>query len=142
MKRFQFWLSLILLLLTTEVVLAQQTPSVELPDELQQVLTNYETHWKDNDATALANLFTEDGFILRPRNTPTRGRLKIEEAYQSSGGDLRLSAYDFHIEGNLAFIIGGYTYGNRTEIAGKFTLVLKKVNEKWLIHSDMDNGNS
>lgn len=133
---------LILILITSEFSVAQQPPKVELPDDLQRVLTDYETHWANNNAEALANLFTEDGFILRPRNTPTRGRLKIEEAYQSSGGDLRLSAYDFLIEGNLGFIIGGYTYGTQTEDVGKFTLILKKIDEKWLIHSDMDNGNS
>lgn len=142
MKRHYFILPVILLIAISPLLPAQQPPSVELPNELQKVLTDYETHWKNNDAKALANLFTEDGFILRPRNNPTRGRAHIEEAYQSSGGDLRLSAYDFHIDGNLAYILGGYTYGNRTEDVGKFTLVLKKIAGVWLIHSDMDNGNN
>ena len=142
MNSFRYLFLFILLLATSEMLLAQQTPKVELPDELQRVLTDYETHWKNNDATALANLFTEDGFILRPRNTPTRGRDLIEEAYQNSGGDLRLSAYDFQINGALGYILGGYTYGDRTEDVGKFTLVLKKVEGVWFIHSDMDNGNS
>ena len=130
------------IIFTSPLIHAQATLSVELPDELRKVLTDYETHWANSDAEALANLFTEDGFILRPRNFPTRGRTDIEEAYQNSGGDLRLSAYDFGIDGNLGFILGGYTYGNRTEDVGKFTLVLKKVEGRWLIHSDMDNGNS
>lgn len=142
MRLVQPLLLIILILATSELLLAQQTPKVELPDELQRVLTDYEAHWKNNDASALANLFTENGFILRPGNTPTRGRANIEEAYQSSGGDLRLSAYDFHIDGNLAYILGGYTYGNRTEDVGKFTLVLKRIAGVWLIHSDMDNGNN
>ncbi|MFV1884436.1 MAG: YybH family protein [Balneola sp.] len=142
MNSFRHLFLFILLLSTSEILLAQQTPKVKLPDELQRVLTDYETHWENNDATALANLFTEDGFILRPRNTPTRGRDLIEEAYQNSGGDLRLSAFDYQINGDLGYILGGYTYGNRTEDVGKFTLVLKKVDGVWFIHSDMDNGNS
>ncbi len=141
-RTFRFVFILILFLITSDFTLAQPTPKVELPDELQRVLTDYETHWKNNNAEALANLFTENGFILRPRNAPTRGKANIEEAYQSSGGDLRLSAYDYHVDGNLGYIIGGYTYGNRTEDVGKFTLVLKKKDGTWFIHSDMDNGNS
>ncbi len=141
MKRYHFILPVILLTAISPLLSAQQLPSVELPDELQFVLTNYETHWANNDAKALANLFTEDGFILRPRNSPTRGHADIEEAYKNSGGDLKLRAFDYSIEGNLGYILGGYTYGSRTEDVGKFTLVLKKVEGIWLIHSDMDNGN-
>lgn len=142
MKKLLLSTSTLILIILPNILFAQQTPSAELPDELQRVLTDYETHWAANDAEALANLFTEDGFILRPRNNPTRGRDDIEEAYKNSGGDLKLRAYDFQIEGNLAYILGGYTYGNRTEDVGKFTLVLKKVSGTWLIHSDMDNGNN
>lgn len=142
MNRFRYLLPIILILAISELSLARQVVKVELPEELQRVLSDYETHWKNNDAEGLANLFTEDGFILRPRNNPTKGRTNIEEAYQNSGGDLRLSAYDYHTEGNLGYIIGGYTYGNRTEDVGKFTLILKKMDGIWFIHSDMDNGNS
>ncbi|MBO6524699.1 MAG: nuclear transport factor 2 family protein [Balneolaceae bacterium] len=142
MKQLRYIFLLILLLSTSGPLLAQQTLKVELPDELQRVLTDYETYWKNNNAEELANLFTEDGFILRPRNAPTQGRAAIEEAYQSSGGDLKLSAYDYHTDGELGYILGGYTYGNRTEDVGKFTLILKKKDGVWLIHSDMDNGNN
>ena len=142
MKRFKWWITVLLFIASSQLLPAQQPLSIELPDELHRVLTDYETYWQNNDAEALASLFTENGFILRPRKTPTRGRELIQEAYQNSGGDLRLSAYDYQINGNLAFIIGGYTYGERTEDVGKFTLVLKKVDKNWLIHSDMDNGNS
>lgn len=126
----------------TESTIAQQAQKVTLPDHLQVVLTNYETHWENSDAKALALLFTENGFILRPGNSLIQGRDHIEKNYANSGGDLVLRAYDFQQENDLAFIIGGYTYGNRTEDVGKYTLVLKKIADKWLIHSDMDNGNN
>ena len=131
-----------LLILCGKTILARQIPEIKLPADLQIVLTNYETHWENNDAKALSMLFTEDGFILRPGYEIVKGRTKIEDSYKSSGGDLVLKAYDYQIEKNLAYILGGYTYGNRTEDMGKYTLVLKKVKDKWLIHSDMDNGNS
>ena len=39
-------------------------PSVELPQPLARVLTDYESAWGRKDAKALAALFTEDGFVL------------------------------------------------------------------------------
>ncbi|MBO6620622.1 MAG: nuclear transport factor 2 family protein [Balneola sp.] len=122
---------------------AQEINPVELPEDLQQVLTNYETHWKNSDAKALASLFTEDGFILRPGHDLVKGRENIQTSYENvGGGDLVLRAYDYSVQGNLAYIIGGYTYGSRVKDMGKYTLTLKKINGNWLIHSDMDNGNS
>jgi len=51
--------------------LSQQVPksteeSIVLPPELTRVLIDYEAGWKAGDATALARLFTEDGFVLSP----------------------------------------------------------------------------
>lgn len=122
---------------------AQEIKPVELPEDLQQVLTNYETHWKNSDAKALASLFTEDGFILRPGHDLVKGRENIQTSYENAGGgDLVLRAYDYSVQGDLAYIIGGYTYGSRVKDMGKYTLTLKNIDGKWLIHSDMDNGNS
>ena len=138
-----FLLTSVLLLTIVISVSAQEIQQVELPSDLQQVLTNYETHWKNSDAEALASLFTEDGFILRPGYDLVKGRDNIEKSYENAGGgDLVLRAYDYSIQGNLAFIIGGYTYGTRVKDMGKYTLTLKKVDGNWFIHSDMDNGNS
>ena len=142
MKSVRYLFIITLFLTSSELLLAQQTPKVELPEELQRVLTDYETHWKNNDTKALSMLFTEEGFILRPRFTLEKGRANIEESYKNSGGDLKLHAFDYHIEGRLAYILGGYTYGNQIKDMGKYTLILKKVEGKWLIHSDMDNGNN
>lgn len=133
---------IIILLLTVISATAQELKPIDLPDELQEVLTNYETHWKNSDAKKLASLFTENGFILRPGYDLVKGRENIQTSYENAGGgDLVLRAYDFSIQGNLAYIIGGYTYGSRVKDMGKYTLTLKKVDGKWLIHSDMDNGN-
>ncbi|MEP2447477.1 MAG: nuclear transport factor 2 family protein [Balneola sp.] len=122
---------------------AQEIKPVELPEDLQQVLTNYETHWKNSNAKALASLFTKDGFILRPGHDLVKGRENIQTSYENAGGgDLVLRAYDYSVQGNLAYIIGGYTYGSRVKDMGKYTLTLKNIDGKWLIHSDMDNGNN
>lgn len=133
---------IIILLLTVISATAQELKPIDLPDELQEVLTNYETHWKNSDAKKLASLFTKNGFILRLGYDLVKGRENIQTSYENAGGgDLVLRAYDYSIQGNLAYIIGGYTYGSRVKDMGKYTLTLKKTDGKWLIHSDMDNGN-
>lgn len=132
----------ILTLCLVQKARAQEVDTVSLPADLQLVLDNYEKYWQTHDAHGLASLFTEDGFILRPGHPPVRGRNNIAKAYEGSGGGLHLVAYDYQQEGNSGFIIGGYSGNPSTPPSGKFTLTLKKVDGKWLIHSDMDNGNT
>jgi ketosteroid isomerase-like protein len=142
MKLSRTLFSLILsLTFITHLTYSQEVSSIGLPAELREVLDNYEQGWSNKNASALANLFTEDGFILRPGHPPVKGRENIEKAYEGSGGPLSLHAFDYEMSGKLAIIIGGYTDVHGNPDFGKFTLTLKKVGDNWLIHSDMDNGN-
>lgn len=131
-----------LLLLPRHAPAQQREPSVELPQELQRVLTDYEQAWAARDADALAALFTEDGFVL-PRNAPpVRGREAIREHYEGSGGPLALRALAYSLDGDTAFIIGAYGRERDGPDIGKFTLTLRRVDGRWLIASDMDSGNA
>jgi ketosteroid isomerase-like protein len=122
---------------------AESLPSVELPPELARVLTYYETAWQNRDAAALAVLFTEDGFVLSSGRPPVRGRAAIEEHYTGKGGPLSLRALAFATEGAIGYIIGGFSRSAGEPDVGKFTLTLRKAaGGRWLIASDMDNGNS
>lgn len=116
--------------------------SVELPPTLQRVLTDYEVAWKAKDADGLAKLFAEDGFVLPSGNLPVRGRENIKRFYTGSGGGLSLRALAYATEGPVGYIIGGYAGVKGQPDTGKFTLTLKKVRDRWLIMSDMDNGNA
>ena len=135
-----------LMLVTSLVVPGQaqevvQEPSVELPDELARVLTDYETAWRRGDAAGLARLFTEDGFVLSPRTPPIRGRGRIKERYAGSGSTLLLRAIAYATEGSVGYIIGGYRYREGPDV-GTFTLTLQRAPDgRWLIFSDMDNSN-
>jgi ketosteroid isomerase-like protein len=120
-----------------------ELPSVTLPAPLARVLTDYEQAWQDKDAAALAALFAEDGFVLSNGTTPIRGRAQIEKHYQGAGGPLALRALAFATEGSLGYIIGGFARKKGDPDTGKFTLTLRKDPEgRWLILSDMDNGNT
>ena len=119
-----------------------QLPSIELPPALNRVLTDYEDAWQKRDASALSSLFAEDGFVLPNGAPPVRGRANIKEAYKNAGGPLSLRALAFSIEGSTGYIIGAFSRKKGEPDVGKFTLTLKKDGAgKWLIMSDMDNGN-
>lgn len=115
--------------------------TVALPAELGAVLRAYETAWEARDAEALAALFTDDGFVLRPGYPPVRGRSAIRTAYAQSGGPLSLIAYDYAVEGDTGWIIGGYGPEPGFPPGGKYVLALRRVEGAWRIHADMDNGN-
>lgn len=121
---------------------AESLPSVELPADLQRVLTDYETAWAEGDAAALASLFTPDGFVLSPGWPPVRGREAIEARYTGRGGPLALRALAYAVEGSVGYVIGAYGPAPGSPDSGKFTLTLRRDQDgRWLIVSDMDNGN-
>ena len=136
-------LTLILGVVTTPTFAqtANVDESVTLPPALARVLTDYETGWRKGDAAGLANLFTEDGFVLTPGNPPIRGRAAIQKAYTHAGQPLFLHAFAYATNGDIGYIIGGYSHEPGKPDDGKFTLTLRKVKGRWLIASDMDNGN-
>ena len=122
---------------------AEDLPAVTLPPPLARVLTDYESAWETKDAPALARLFAEDGFVLSPGTAAVRGRAAIEAHYRGRGGPLSLRALTYATEGSVGYVIGGYARSRGEPDIGKFTLTLRReANGRWLIVSDMDNGNS
>jgi ketosteroid isomerase-like protein len=120
-----------------------QLSSIELPAPLARVLTDYEAAWHAKNAAALAALFSEDGFVLSNGRPPVRGRAEIERHYAGQGGPLALRALAYAADGSVGYIIGGFARRAGEADIGKFTLTLRKgANGRWLIVSDMDNGNS
>jgi ketosteroid isomerase-like protein len=117
-------------------------PSVKLPRELARVLTDYEAGWRAGGGEALARLFAEDGFVLPNGAPPVRGRAAIQRHYKGPGGALVLRAFAFATEGPVGYILGGFSRQDGQPDIGKFTLTLRKGGDgRWLIVSDMDNGN-
>jgi len=139
---------LIFSVLMTCPVVAQEPapeplPSVDLPEALARVLTDYEMAWGKKDAAALAVLFAEDGFVLSGSRPPVRGRAAIREHYTGKGGPLSLRALAYATEGSVGYIIGAYARYEGQPDVGKFTLTLRRNDDgRWLIMSDMDNQDS
>jgi hypothetical protein len=140
----------ILYLATAASLAAAQTPtagaaglpSVTLPADLDRVLRDYERAWRSGDASAVAALFSTDGFVLQNGRAPVRGRAAIGTAYTGqAGGPLRLRALGYAAADTTGYIIGAYGYGDTPGDIGKFTLTLRRPRGgAWQIFSDMDNG--
>ena len=122
--------------------LAEPLPTVTLPADVDRVLKDYEKAWIAKDTAALAKLFTTDGMALPSGQMPARGEESIRKAYaQSVGSPLNLRAVGYGASGELAYVIGGWGGALDKPEFGKFVLVLRRVNGRWLIVSDMDNSN-
>ncbi len=116
--------------------------SVTMPPELARVLTDYEAGWKAGDAAALSRLFAEDGFVLPQGRAPVKGRATIQKLYTRAGSPLSLRAFAYATNGDVGYIIGGYSAEQGKPDDGKYTLTLRKSEDgRWLIVSDMDNSN-
>jgi ketosteroid isomerase-like protein len=100
--------------------------SVVLPPELDRVLRDYERAWQAHDPTALAELFSQDGFVLASGRPPVRGRAAIRAAYSGSGGPLSLRAFAYATADDLGYIIGGFGPKANAADSGKFVLTLKR----------------
>jgi hypothetical protein len=119
-----------------------QQPSVSLPPELDRVLRDYERAWQARNATALAELFTEDGMTLSSGQPLRRGRGAIREGYATSGGPLSLRAFSYATDDTVGYIIGGYSEQPGQRDIGKFVLALRRSpGGRWLIAADIDNAN-
>jgi ketosteroid isomerase-like protein len=119
--------------------------SITLPPEVDRVLRDYERAWRSGDATAVAALFAEDGYLLQSGRNPIRGRAAIANAYKGqAGGPLRLRAFAYAASDTTGYILGAYGYGEGSDIPdqGKFTVTLRRDRGgPWQLFSDMDNGN-
>ena len=120
---------------------ADTLPSITLPAALERVLRDYERGWAAGDASGLAALFTEDGFVPS-RNGWRRGRAAIREQYNNAGGSLRLRAHAYAVQDSVGYIIGAYRYSDSPG-GGKVILALRccGADGQWLIAADLDNAN-
>ncbi len=141
MKRIA--LALLLSLASATAAIAQTPPSVALPADVERVLRDYEKAWGANDPAALARLFTADGMALPSGQLPALGADSIRKAYSTGAGSpLFLRAIAHGGSGDLAYVIGGFGGAPDKPDYGKFVLVLRKVDGRWLIVADMDNSNA
>jgi ketosteroid isomerase-like protein len=121
---------------------AQPPTSLPVPPEIERVLRDYEKAWGANDAQGLASLFVEDGMALPSGQPAAKGRDSIAKAYSGGGGmPTYLRVLDYRASGDMAYVVGGYGQAGQNKDFGKFVLVLRRVDGRWLIAADIENAN-
>src|SRR5690606_41558231 len=101
---------LFLLLTSASTVSAQDAPShtalpsIELPAELARVLRDYGRAWAAGDETALAELFTEDGFVPTADGW-VRGKAEIRRVYEGWSCALQFRARACGPAGRLGCVL-------------------------------------
>ena len=121
---------------------SQAFPTVDLPSDVERVLRDYEQAWTGGDSEGLADLFTQDGFVLRARRPPVRGHAAVLRTYENVGGNLALRALDFAVSDSIGYIVGAFAAEPGDPDIGKFVLLLRRgPSGRWLIVADIDNGN-
>lgn len=121
---------------------ARTPPKVDVPAEVDQLLRAYERAWAANDAAALAALFAPDGFALPSEQPPARGQDSIRRVYSHGGGQpTSLRPLDYRASGDLAYVVGAYGPAEQARDFGKFVLVLRRMEGRWLIAADIENAN-
>lgn len=95
------------------------------------------------DADAIANTYTNDGYVLSPSTPTIHGKENVRNFWKkviSSGvEDVKIDTGEVHSSGDLAYAIGTLTV---TPIGGepgvsRYVLVFKKVSNEWKLHIDI-----
>jgi uncharacterized protein (TIGR02246 family) len=104
----------------------------------------FQRAFEDQDARALADLYTEDGRVLPPASPPVEGRAAIAAFWaeqMKTTARVRLETVDVEADGDLAAEHGLATLiahdGGETGI--QYVVVWKRVGRRWHLHRDIWN---
>jgi uncharacterized protein (TIGR02246 family) len=100
------------------------------------------------DASLIASAYTSDAEAFPPNSDVVRGRPAIEKLWKSvldSGiNGFELVTTEVASQGNLAYEVGTYVMkmkDGKVADRGKYCVVWKKVNGRWLLHRDICSTN-
>jgi len=133
--------SLVFMPLSSDPVLAGPEERQAIDDRLQQ----YEDRFNDEDAEALARLFSEDVVYFGPLGQVYEGRNAVEERYRQSFAagfnDMTVETIEIGILGNTAWDIARYTImsPNGEPLEGYHLAILEKVDGEWIVQRTLVN---
>lgn len=110
--------------------------------------TEFETVFNAGKSDKLAALYTEDALVLPPDSAMVKGREAIAKMWQgvidSGFTDLDVQAQEIVVVGETAYETGTFvgtvvTDDGEAEAAGKYIVVWKKQDGRWMLHREIWN---
>lgn len=117
-------------------------------DKIVEANGNFMTAFGNQDAEAMAALYTQDAQLLPPNGDFQIGNTAVEAFWGSlfnAGFDgVILETLEVHGNGTLVSEVGLFTLFLNGQFFdnGKYIVVWKKVNGKWYLHRDIWNSNN
>lgn len=119
-------------------------------EQIAKTRTAYQAAWRAGDATAIAELYTQDAFVLYPNQPAVSGHDAIQDYFKGlftefPGGEIVLTSDEVVVMGQFAFDRGAYRWkgmagGTALEDTGKYLVVLQlQPDGTWKVARDMDN---
>lgn len=122
--------------------------TVDITSEIRSVNNQFESNIAAGNASAMADLYTEDGMLLPAGSEIIRGKEGIAGYWQSAFDmgvkQVKLDSVDVENHGNTAIELGNYTIsgeGGQVFDQGKYIVVWKMVNDQWRLQKDIWNSN-
>ena len=140
----------VVLTLTVPFLVSCSTaPPPDTSAEDSQAIRAASRQWVDNynsgDFAALAALYTEEAKNLPPNRQMIVGRAGIQDSFGDGGGDLQLTMIDLQLKGDMAHVVGEYTFtmqpeeGEAISDNGKYVEIWKRENGTWMINVSIWN---
>lgn len=123
-----------------------QQYNIEVLKHYNSVMSSWRNAWKEQDARALARLYTDDAVLLPADREPVQGRGAIEAHFRESldgTRDIQTGVADFSSSATLAVASGRYWQevesedGGVRRVSGTYMAVLRRDGRSWRIRSQL-----
>ena len=124
---------------------APQSDPAQVRGEIEAVNRQFAEALNRGDATASAQVYTQDARILPPDMAPADGRPSIEQFWAGGVQQLGISGVqritdEVEVHGETAYEQGRYQFNtNQGPAAGKYIVIWRRTPEGWRWHRDIWN---
>ena len=125
---------------------ALEESNSDASDVISRVNQDFMSGIANQDAAAIADVYTEDGQVLPPNGETGVGKANIQEIMQgffdSGIRGLKLESIEIESYGDNAYEVGKYTLFAEGELEvdkGKYNVIWKKVGGEWKYYRDIFN---